>query len=556
MILDKKGLFRRGRRVFHAAPEVALARRFSKLCGQDYYACDFDPGRVSSLYGPVRRIDLCSDLVKLPSGCFDLIIHNHVLEHLPCDVESTLLEMERILAPGGRHLISVPIRGETTIEDIGPDLAPEVRLEKFGQADHVRLFGRASLIEMLDRVWGRSERHAIEPSALFGDEELTRAAIPPSAWNGWTGDTIFYHEKPAYRRAARQTLEVAIPPRPQTAFEARGASETSAGRLFLHIGMPRSGGADLQNWLSSHRSAALDAGLDYWGAAENHSELMFTAFASEQKRQRGGMWFQRKPAPAATPISRQSSRAQLDAFLSGLADRAGAISAEALWTLDRAEVDEMAEYLRARLDGVTALCWVRSPADYFALGAQERIVSLLPPVERLAAPERSAPLKYGRLDAWLAAFGADNLVVRAYRPDLLTDLAETLKRYRVDLPLAEARATERNKPISLSAAKTLLALTGPGGGDTPAARAPKYSPRLLKLLRELKGDPFVLPESLAPVMAPIFAEEAAYLAERFSIVFDVDDTPYVDEARLTTLSEAEMSELISRINDFLVARHL
>jgi SAM-dependent methyltransferase len=196
MVLDAHGLFRPGQRVLHFAPEFFLARRFAELSGDLYHACDVDPERYGQRTVKVRRFDLCTDLEKLPSRSFDLILHCHVLEHLCCDVEQVLRELERILAPGGRHIMSVPIRGETTLEDLSDDLLPQHRTEMFGQDDHFRIFGTRDLGEMLKRVWGEDEDHLVEPLKLFTPEALTIAAIPPQAWTGWSSHSLLMHQRP------------------------------------------------------------------------------------------------------------------------------------------------------------------------------------------------------------------------------------------------------------------------------------------------------------------------------------------------------------------------
>lgn len=194
MVLEKLDLFRAGLRVLHMAPELGLAKRFAELSGDAYHACDVDPARYKSSFMTVRPLDLCVDLVKLPSRVFDLIIHTHVLEHVRCDVEAVLHEFERILAPGGHHFLCVPIRGEITREDLSDDLTPADRTRMFGQDDHYRIFGAKSLAEMLTRVWG--DAPLITPLDLFSKEALTMAAIPETGWSGYSGCSIFHRQRP------------------------------------------------------------------------------------------------------------------------------------------------------------------------------------------------------------------------------------------------------------------------------------------------------------------------------------------------------------------------
>ena len=203
MVLDKLGGLVEGKRVLHVAPELGLARKFVDLSGDKYHGTDLDPERYKSKFTTIRKLDLCTDLADIADDSYDLILHSHVLEHVPCDIGGVLREMDRILAPGGLHFFSVPIRGDKTIEDLSPDLTDKERLTRFGQEDHVRLFGGRDLQDLLAEVWGEG-KHLIEPVELFSKDDLRRAVIPTEAWQGLTGHSIFH-----YRKGARPPAEAA-----------------------------------------------------------------------------------------------------------------------------------------------------------------------------------------------------------------------------------------------------------------------------------------------------------------------------------------------------------
>lgn len=207
MVLDRLGAFEPKKRVLHLAPELGLARKFLDLSGEDYHATDIDPDRYKSSFVKVRKLDLCTDLASIPDASFDLIVQSHVLEHVPCSVEDVLRQLDRILAPGGMHFLSVPVRGETTSEDLSPDLPAADRLRRFGQEDHMRLFGTADLRALLTRVWG-SGQHLIEPIRLFARDDLRTAAIPTVAWQGVSGHSIFHYRKGSRPPAEALTAEI------------------------------------------------------------------------------------------------------------------------------------------------------------------------------------------------------------------------------------------------------------------------------------------------------------------------------------------------------------
>lgn len=124
--------------VLHVAPENQLFKKlkgigFAKYVYSDY----FEPGYKY----PEGTIHMDITQVQFPDDSFDLILCNHVLEHIP-DVKLALSELFRVLSPKGQAILQVPIssKNPTTLED--PSITePNERLEKFGQWDHVRLFG-------------------------------------------------------------------------------------------------------------------------------------------------------------------------------------------------------------------------------------------------------------------------------------------------------------------------------------------------------------------------------------------------------------------------------
>jgi SAM-dependent methyltransferase len=98
-----------------------------------YTSVDLEPGRA----------DLAADVtdLPLPARAFDLVICSHVLEHVADDA-AALSELARVTAVDGEALLLTPVSYalEATAED--PDAGPEDRRRRFGQDDHVRVYGR------------------------------------------------------------------------------------------------------------------------------------------------------------------------------------------------------------------------------------------------------------------------------------------------------------------------------------------------------------------------------------------------------------------------------
>lgn len=131
---NKTDFFSAPRRVLHVAPEQAFYSRFKKLEHLEYITTD--------LNSPLA--DVHADICHLPfeDASFDLILCNHVLEHIPDDT-AAMRELFRVLRPGGWGIFQVPqdLSRHTTYED-ATITDPRERARIFGQYDHVRIYGK------------------------------------------------------------------------------------------------------------------------------------------------------------------------------------------------------------------------------------------------------------------------------------------------------------------------------------------------------------------------------------------------------------------------------
>ena len=195
MILRELDLPRPHSRVLHIAPEWHLCRYISARCAETYFAVDNDSThiRFSKFDVPIQHFDMCSDFFALPQNSFDLILHNHVLEHLPCDIVRVLIEHKRVLAPGGYFLFSVPFKPGISDEDYVSNLSDDERVERFKQKDHMRIFGDLDFPILLKKVFGQELRF---DTTVWADEFLLRHAIPPEDTRTFTGTTNFLYHKP------------------------------------------------------------------------------------------------------------------------------------------------------------------------------------------------------------------------------------------------------------------------------------------------------------------------------------------------------------------------
>jgi SAM-dependent methyltransferase len=194
LILKEKELLGPSIRILHIAPERCLLEKFASQYGDQYHPCDLFPEKYKNKSCEVRKLDLCHDLVKMPRKIFDLVIHNHVLEHLPCNPIAVLSELGELLRPGGTQLFSVPFRGKTTRENLSPELPIDERIKQFGQADHLRLFGTEDFPKELESKF-RGEIALFVPSSSL-EVEVQGANIPIADFSVVSGHSVFVSQKP------------------------------------------------------------------------------------------------------------------------------------------------------------------------------------------------------------------------------------------------------------------------------------------------------------------------------------------------------------------------
>jgi SAM-dependent methyltransferase len=120
-------------RLLHVAPEPQLQRRLRSFPGIAHVSGD--------LSSPLADVSLDIRAMPYPDATFDAIICNHVLEHVPEDRQA-MREIRRVLDPDGWAILQVPVDRCRERTDEDPSVtSPSARARRFGQADHVRVYG-------------------------------------------------------------------------------------------------------------------------------------------------------------------------------------------------------------------------------------------------------------------------------------------------------------------------------------------------------------------------------------------------------------------------------
>ena len=151
--------------VLHVAPEAVVARRLRALPNVRYVSGDL-----------VHRADVRMDVGRLPfaAGTFNLIYCSHVLNMLPDD-RPALVEIFRVLRPGGLALLQVPTPVPGAGIEASPDSTREDRLRLLGDPDMYRRYGSDDLAGRL-RDAGFAARS--EPYfQTFSPREQTRMGL-------------------------------------------------------------------------------------------------------------------------------------------------------------------------------------------------------------------------------------------------------------------------------------------------------------------------------------------------------------------------------------------
>jgi len=131
---NKTNFFTDHLKVLHVAPEQCFRGRFKKLKNLDYITADLE--------SPIADVKMNIQDIPFKDNEFDVVICNHVFEHVPDD-KKAMREVLRVLKPDGFAILFVPI--DFSLDHTYEDYSitdPAEREKHFHQKDHVRLYGK------------------------------------------------------------------------------------------------------------------------------------------------------------------------------------------------------------------------------------------------------------------------------------------------------------------------------------------------------------------------------------------------------------------------------
>ncbi|EKF55413.1 methyltransferase [Galbibacter marinus] len=169
LYLRETDFFKKPIKLLHFAPEQAFYKRFKIQKNLEYTTTDIE--------SPLATVK--ADICNLPfeDNQYDVILCNHVLEHIPDD-RKAMQELYRVMKPGGWGIFQIPLdmqRSTTFQDDRITD--PKERAKIFGQYDHVRVYGM-DYFEKLRSVGFQVEEVLLQNTLT--PEQIKRYGLNPS----------------------------------------------------------------------------------------------------------------------------------------------------------------------------------------------------------------------------------------------------------------------------------------------------------------------------------------------------------------------------------------
>jgi len=131
-------------KILHFSPESSLERNFFRKNFSNYFTADIIKNKYDFI------IDLQN--FNFEEKNFDLVICNHVLEHIEDD-NIALENIYSILKPGGLAILQTPLSKIIDEDYTNPSVKTDNdRLNFYGQEDHVRIYSKKSLIQKIKKV--------------------------------------------------------------------------------------------------------------------------------------------------------------------------------------------------------------------------------------------------------------------------------------------------------------------------------------------------------------------------------------------------------------------
>jgi len=131
-------------KIIHFSPEISLEKNFFRKYFSNYFTADIIKNKSDFI------IDLQNFNFKEKN--FDLVICNHVLEHIENDIKA-LENIYSILKPGGIAILQAPLSTIIDVDFKKEDAISDIdRLNFYGQSDHVRIYSEKNYLQKIKNI--------------------------------------------------------------------------------------------------------------------------------------------------------------------------------------------------------------------------------------------------------------------------------------------------------------------------------------------------------------------------------------------------------------------
>lgn len=190
LMLKKYNVLKQGMNILHFAPEKSLHDLIQSYSPSEYIKADIS----TSVQGiEVTYFDIPKQIHTLPENHFDLILHNHVMEHLRCSDVFVAYHIHRALKPGGHHLFSFPIYPGRKYKCDFEETNPKILEERYGQNDHVAMYGSEDFETGFGACLNIPNNYSIEDH--LDKKSLDENCIAQNFREGLNGSTVFLKRK-------------------------------------------------------------------------------------------------------------------------------------------------------------------------------------------------------------------------------------------------------------------------------------------------------------------------------------------------------------------------
>jgi SAM-dependent methyltransferase len=137
-----------GKKILHFSPEKHLFHFISKTA--HVTTVDITPGFYRNIDDTIQYADATN--LPFTNDSFDILIANHILEHIPEDVKA-MKEMFRVLNAKGLAILQVPYSETLSVTLEDPYINdPARQAALYGQKDHVRIYSKTGYVQRLQQA--------------------------------------------------------------------------------------------------------------------------------------------------------------------------------------------------------------------------------------------------------------------------------------------------------------------------------------------------------------------------------------------------------------------